>query len=128
MIKTITNPKIYIWPAAVLVIHVLASVFGWYDAIWWFDTPMHFAGGMAIALSTYYYLQTDKETKTSLISFFQILVGTTAIAAIFWEFFEFTIDYFYQTHNQISIADTMKDLAMGLLGAIIIAIIKTSKK
>lgn len=112
----------------VLILHVLASIFDWYYAILWFDTPMHFLGGAAIALSAYYFLQTDTQTKTTRLTLFLFLIGTTALAAIFWEFFEFSMDYFYNTHNQISIADTMKDMAMGLLGATIASIIKLKNR
>jgi hypothetical protein len=47
-----------------------------------------------------------------------VLVGSlTATAAVFWEFAEFTVDQLFATNVQVSLANTMKDLALGVAGA-----------
>jgi len=47
-----------------------------------------------------------------------VLIGSlTATAAVFWEFAEFTYDRAFGTNIQVSLANTMQDMAMGIAGA-----------
>lgn len=114
---------IFRWPIFVLILHVLATITGFYWTVPWLDTPMHFIGGMSIALAGYDFLKIAGTQEWVTISkpFITILflIALTALAATLWEFFEFFVDYLWDMHMQTSIADTMKDLAMGLSGAAI---------
>lgn len=117
--------KIAFAPAAVLLLHILATAMGWYTALWWLDTPMHFLGGAAIAASSYYFLE-DFSRRQKFHAQFKplqilILIALTALAAVAWEFFEYALDATVRTAMQASVNDTMKDMAMGLLGAILAA-------
>ncbi len=111
--------KIAVGPFLVLVIHIIADIFGWYYKIFWLDVPMHFIGGIAIATSSYYFLKhseiSSKQVGIKLLSLFLIL-ALTALAAVAWEIFEFGMDRIFNTTMQPSVHDTMKDLAFGLLG------------
>lgn len=47
-----------------------------------------------------------------------VLVGSlTASAAVMWEFAEFTCDQLLGTNVQVSLVNTMRDMALGLAGA-----------
>lgn len=95
------------------------------------DIPMHFCGGMAIAyfISRCFRLlpREAATTKRSRIVLLELLliVSLTATAAVFWEFTEFTIDQVFGSNVQISLANTMQDLAMGISGATLFAIIRS---
>lgn len=41
----------------------------------------------------------------------------SVVAAVIWEFAEFVSDRYFGTGAQVSVADTMGDLLMGMLGA-----------
>lgn len=124
-------PKIAYAPIFVLMLHVIATVLGWYEMFFWLDTPMHFLGGAGIGISSYYFLhQSELETKkfhTKLFNYLLIL-ALTALAAVAWEILEFHIDRALNTVMQPSVLDTMKDLAFGLLGGSISAAILLMKK
>ena len=93
-----------------------------------FDTPMHFAGGLAIAyFISRCFRQLPRESvqrsRTPVLEL--ILVGTiTATAALFWEFAEFTLDQLTGSNVQLNLANTMKDLALGVAGATVFIVIR----
>ena len=50
-----------------------------------------------------------------------ILVFTcTTTVAVFWEFFEFSLDAILGTGFQNSIGDTLKDIVLAMLGAMVV--------
>ncbi len=67
-----------------------------------------------------------EHAKKSRIALLEIvLMGSlTASAAVFWEFGEFLFDRFFGTNIQVGLANTIQDLAMGLLGALTLMIIR----
>lgn len=113
---------VWIWSALVLIIHSLATLFGVYYYLLWFDSLMHFLGGISIALGMYFWLQHERSQPSALF-FFLIVVGTAALAAVLWEFAEFLADNFLRTSLQPGLEDTLKDLWIGISSATITAII-----
>lgn len=97
---------------------------------WWptIDIPMHFGGGIAIAffISKCFQVLPRQPVPKSRLSILELmLVGSlTATAAVFWEFAEFTIDHIYGTNVQVSLANTIQDMAMGISGAIVVIIVR----
>lgn len=119
-------------PMLVFVTHeVIANVFDAYA--WWpdIDVPMHFLGGFAIAFFISGCFQTlprqvVPERRLAMLEL--LLIGSlTATAAVFWEFTEFTMDQLGGTNIQVSLVNTMKDLAMGISGAMVFIGIRASK-
>jgi hypothetical protein len=113
-------------PLVVFVVHVILDRgLGAYDAQPWLDLPMHVCGGMAVA----YVIRTALrrladpagEADPSISGDLLIVTGTATVA-ILWEFAEFGVDRMLGTTLQGGLPDTMKDLAMGLLGAVALAI------
>ncbi|MBL8140025.1 MAG: hypothetical protein JNM38_02855 [Acidobacteria bacterium] len=112
-------------PLSVFVAHlVLHRVVGLY-AVWpSADVPMHLAGGMAIA----YFLSAWFRTLPAFTATHrsQLLVegvsvfALTVTVAVFWEFAEFLLDQTVGSNLQVSLANTMKDLAMGVSGAAVV--------
>jgi hypothetical protein len=48
----------------------------------------------------------------------------SATATVFWEFAEFSVDQLLGTNIQLGLANTIKDMAMGILGSILIVLIR----
>jgi hypothetical protein len=109
-------------PFSVFVIHVISGqVFKVYKLWPSFDVPMHFVGGLAFA---FFVSQCFRELPRGMVQRSRsvvlelLLIGSlTATAAVFWEFFEFSLDQLLQKNIQVSLANTMKDLAMGIIGS-----------
>ncbi len=118
--------KIAVAPIALLVIHTLVTIFGYYESYWWLDIPMHFLGGIAIAASAYFLLQHFQElnqySNSSKILQFLIIVSIVALSAVAWEVMEFSLDFYYLTEMQPTVQDTMKDLSIGLIGGSLTAL------
>lgn len=121
--------RISIAPFVLLVVHIFATLGGWYEIWWWFDIPMHFLGGVAVAFSGYHLLQDFSKRNLLAIEFTPLKILTimsfTALAAVSWEFFEFSLDTYVNTNMQPGIVDTIKDLAIGISGGGIVGTILT---
>ena len=109
-------------PVLVFGTHLLMSrVFYTYAAWPDVDIIMHFAGGFAIAffLSGCFRALPREEVKRSRIVLLELLLigSLAATTAVFWEFREFANDQLFGTNSQVSLANTMQDLAVGILGA-----------
>jgi hypothetical protein len=127
--------RIAFLPALIYIINlVLGYGLDIYHKIRWFDTPMHFIGGITIALSAHLYFQSQKQSgaigKINKWNLFLILIGTVALAGVLWEIYEFSLDQliYHYAYFQPSNFDTMKDLIMDLLGGSAAAIILLIKK
>ncbi|MFA7662971.1 MAG: hypothetical protein WCX88_03595 [Patescibacteria group bacterium] len=95
----------------------MIAVFNIYTIFPAFDIPMHFLGGLSIGVSAIILLNIFKSKITTPKWFlFLWIISLTVMIAVLWEFAEFTADYFFQTQMQLSLADTMGDLLMGMLG------------
>jgi hypothetical protein len=114
----------FLFPMTVLVAHLIASKgLNLYQRFPNLDIPAHLAGGLA---SAYTYTQIlsylEKEKVTTALNpmlalvFIFSLTGTTTI---FWEFVEFIYDQLLHTNIQISLANTMQDQLMGILGGVV---------
>jgi hypothetical protein len=117
-------------PVAVFIIHVfLSRVVYLYDFWPPTDIPVHFSGGMAIAFFTsrcFQYLPRESVKRSRVVLLELLLMGSlTATAAVFWEFAEFSIDQLLGMNVQLSLANTMKDMAMGILGSIVLILIRS---
>ena len=111
----------FIFPVFVILWNAIFVMTGLYDKFLWLDIPMHFLGGVAVASSfllTLNYLQKEKYLKINRLFLFIFAVSIVSLFAVLWEFYEFLLQLYTGIVYQPSIADTMKDLFMGLLGGI----------
>jgi len=88
------------------------------------DTLAHFFGGLAIAYSASYALflmEREKWIKIQKdILKAAIVIGAVMTFAVLWEFYEFIYDLsLWGDVMQPSVADTIKDLCMGMIGAVV---------
>jgi hypothetical protein len=118
------------FPLVVFFTHLfLSRVLGIYEIYPDMDIPMHFAGGLSIAffVSKCFRVLPRDYVKKGRVNILEILLigSITASVAVFWEFGEFLFDQSFGTNIQISLANTIQDLAMGLLGASVIIFIRS---
>ena len=117
----------FIFPALVLAGHLIATKgLALYAIFPNLDMPFHFIGGVSIGYTTIKvlgFLQSEnliaRIDKTILLL---LLFTTTATAAVFWEFMEFTTDWMLGTNIQVSLANTMQDQFLGILGGSLVLI------
>jgi hypothetical protein len=113
----------------VFLLHVFfAKVLKLYGPYPHLDVPMHLLGGIAMA----YFLSrcfsalpegvvTPGSSRRALEAI--AVTSLTATGAVFWEFAEFISDRFFGCRAQGGLQDTMGDLAVGILGATLYALI-----
>jgi len=122
----------FMFPALVLVAHLIAStILHLYRVFPNLDIPFHYLGGLSIAYTSAQilaWLEAEEITATLNKAVFLILICClTASAAVFWEFAEFIGDRVLDTNIQVSLANTMQDQFMGILGGMTWAFIYYKK-
>ena len=118
----------FVFPITVLLVHLIAStILNLYMIFPNLDIPFHYMGGLSIAYTSAQILSyLDKEKITSTLNrvvFMVLLLALTATAAVFWEFAEFIGDTLLDTNIQGSLANTMQDQFLGILGGMTWAIL-----
>jgi hypothetical protein len=110
-------------PLCFLVFHQLvANVLRVQRMIPWIDMPMHFFGGAAIA---YFFRVSLRRPEASAVlgelnDFGRFLFALCCIGATtaLWEFAEWITDALGWTGAQVSLADTLLDMALGIAGGL----------
>ena len=110
-------------PTSVFLLHVcLSRVWSAYIRYPPLDVPMHFAGGVAIA---FFFSRCAALVPSDVISgrpreiaHAVMVFGLTGTATVFWEFAEFVSDRCCGTRAQLSLDDTLLDMALGVVGGL----------
>ena len=113
----------------------LGEVHDYYTRFWWWDIVLHSTSGFLLGIVGFLLVYVLNETedigvhmKPGFVAFFAFLfaVGTGAL----WEIFEFSMDSFFGMNMQkpmlgdpSGLTDTMWDLIVDTLGALIIAVL-----
>ncbi|HJR79757.1 MAG TPA: hypothetical protein VJ821_06780 [Anaerolineales bacterium] len=135
MKSTITKKQLADWifstlreaawaPITVLIFYFIGRALGLYELFPPLDMPSHFFGGVAI---TYFYRSAIRNAQsiTGDIPFFiQVLLAFTATGTtiILWEFYENLSDFLFDTHMVRGLEDTIVDMLVGLVGALVLTI------
>jgi hypothetical protein len=115
--------KIFWFPLSVYITHlVFTYLLDAYTLFPWIDIPMHYLGGLSMAYSLLLVLSElqHQQVIKPLERIIELLLifSLVTTAAVFWEFSEFTADQILGTNGQISLKNTMKDLFVGVIGAL----------
>jgi uncharacterized membrane protein YjdF len=115
--------KIFWFPPSVYITHLIFTyLLDAYTLFPWIDIPMHYLGGLSMAYSLLLVLTElqHQQVIKPLEKIIELLLifSLVTTAAVFWEFSEFTADQVLGTNGQISLRNTMKDLFMGVMGAL----------
>lgn len=127
---------------AVFLINIPSLYYGWYLKWGWVDVTLHFAGGFFVAMFMANYLKIEElrisNYELSKIKKYLIIVGVTIFVGVIWEFAEFIanqtlIDPFYRwfgvkAYFMGDLSDTVNDLAMDTLGALVFSFLFNRKK
>lgn len=106
-----------LWLVVVIfLVNLAAMKFFWYSSIWWFDMPMHFAGGVFLGLVALASYARAKGMENPAMKAFIVVLMATLVFGVGWEIFEFGIDTFitFSPHNLL---DTVSDICFDLAGA-----------
>jgi len=118
--------------AVILMVYAgifLGEVHGYYSLFWWWDGLLHAISGVLLGITGFllvYVLNTSEKINLNLRPSFVAIfsVGFAVTLGVIWEIFEFAMDYFLGTNLQESgLVDTMWDLILDLLGALLAAIL-----
>jgi hypothetical protein len=117
-------------PLSVFGFYLVGLVFHLYDQYPPLDIPTHFLGGIAI---TYFYRSAIRNSQRILGDIplpIQILFAFTATGTtvVLWEFYENILDHFFGFHMVLGLGDTIKDMAMGLSGALVLSLLYRGKE
>lgn len=101
-------------------IHMTAMRFHWYWHMPWFDSISHFIGGIFAAFVmvffVYLYMESKGRDVNEAYSARTIIFGAFVIGCL-WEIFE---HFFNVSIDPLSSLDTVIDLAMDTLGALVV--------
>jgi len=109
--------SIFLFPLAILAVHLILSWFELYDRLSWVDIPMHLFGGVSIGVA-YALLSRRLGIPLQGLMLLAFIVSLVGLTAVVWELHEFALDALLGWSTQPSVADTMGDLFLGLLGGI----------
>lgn len=107
----------------------LGEVYGYYTRFWWWDIVLHTTSGFLTGILGFllvYVLNEKKEIELDMKPGFVALFAFVFAIAIgtFWELFEFGMDSFFGTNmQQGGLTDTMQDLIVNSIGALIISVL-----
>ena len=90
--------KMFLFPIFILLVHIILIPTGIYETYEWFDIPMHFLGGLSIAISyskLIKYLEKEKIINKTPVEIFPVfIISFVVLTAVLWEFCEFILDLF----------------------------------
>jgi len=110
-------------PLSVVFFYLVGISLDLFDLYPQLDIPTHFIGGVAI---TYFYRSAIRHSQGIVggipISIQMLLSFTcTGTTIILWEFYENLFDFFFGTHMVRGLGDTILDMFLGLLGALVLS-------
>jgi len=111
-------------PLSIIAFYAVGLALHLYDLFPSLDLPSHLMGGVAI---TYFFRSAIKNSQ-SLVGDIPILIQIifaftcTGTTIIFWEFYENLLDLFFGTHMVRGLEDTIVDMFLGLLGALVLTV------
>ena len=111
-------------PLSVFGLYWVGLTFDLYKRFPILDIPTHFMGGVVI---TYFYRSAIRHSQKLVGEIplpIQVLfaITCTGTTTILWEFYENFADYFLHTDMVRGLQDTIMDLFVGLLGALVLSI------
>ncbi|MCI0554363.1 MAG: hypothetical protein L0287_25735 [Anaerolineae bacterium] len=116
-------------PLSVFGFYLIGLALDLFDLFPPLDIPFHILGGVAI---TYFYRSAIKNSQSivgDIPTLIQTILGFTCTGTtiIFWEFYENLLDFFFGTHMVRGLEDTIMDMFLGLMGALVLSLFYKSR-
>lgn len=117
---------------AALLLAAWAALLGWYDAVHWLDLVMHavctglVAAVGVLALVRARLIDVPASTRTR-VGLAVTTTGVGALGAILWELGEWAGHTFLDDGIHVGYADTVTDLALGVLGAALAGVLLAAR-
>ena len=104
-----------------LALHIAFLFGGLYAVVPVVDVPMHFGGGIIVALGVLAAVPVLRcgSTRVELAA---LIFASATTVGVLWEFFEYVLDAAFGTGFQGSIGDTLKDILLAMLGSLTVII------
>lgn len=121
-------------PAIVfLVFNKLIGDYGNLYVTWpLYDIPVHLLGGVSMGITGYMLFTLGEKRDWIHIAnkwvLLFLIVCFVSLTATVWEWYEFAMDYFFETVHQPSLADTMGDMLLGIAGGVFAGITLLKRK
>ncbi len=106
---------------SLLIINWVANTLYWYTSIWWFDMLMHTVGGMFVAFIGGAMLLRHLRGRTPH-ELFIILVLFVFVVGLFWEYYEYIVQFYIKTVHLADVPDSISDLVCDMVGGVIASI------
>jgi hypothetical protein len=104
---------------------LLGEIRGYFHEYIWWSILTSFTASLILGFTgltfTHVLVKTQRINKNKILAAILILTFTLSLATL-WELFEFTLDLILSTGLQQSLLDTMQDLTINAIGAILITI------
>lgn len=123
----IETPAIFeiIYLMAIYGILTLGELRGFFSGLWWWSilttlTASIALGFVSLTITNLLYIKNKISQSPLLIG--TIIFSITVTFGVFWEIFEFVLDILIQTDLQRNLIETMQDISINVLGALIVSI------
>jgi hypothetical protein len=119
-------------PALVVAVHLVVWLTGGYDALPRLDVIMHLLGGFLAASVLAWTIDwsaargwiREVDRRVAAVTVF----GLVTVVAVVWEFAEFLADQLFQTGYQHGLGDTLRDIALGMLGGVAFLVVARRRR
>ncbi len=124
--------KVILLAFAIVAIHLIAIFYNWYWRFLWMDIPMHFLGGVLVAVIFVWFFKHfpgHLDLSRNFLLTTVLALSFTALIGVLWEFNEFVYDLLISSRGLGALAgqgasDTIGDLFFDILGGLFVVIFR----
>lgn len=124
--------KIVLFAVALVAIHLIAIFYNLYWRFLWMDIPMHFLGGVLVAVVFIWFFERFPghiDLSRNFLLTIILTLGFVALIGVLWEFNEFVYDLLISSRGwgvltSQGTSDMVGDLFFDILGGLCVVIFK----
>jgi hypothetical protein len=124
--------RVLLPPLLVVAVHFVVWLAGGYEILPRLDVAMHLLGGFLAASVIAWGIEwsvargwiREADTRLAALAVF----GLVTVVAVAWEFSEFVVDHVFQTGYQHGLGDTLRDIALGMVGGALYLVLRLRRR